>query len=260
LGAGVPDHARAFDFLRSFAALSADAVEPLPPYGQVLRTPTLPAARNLNCLVVTVADPALDATDLVRLASDVLSGAPEPQFVVEDDATGERLEGPLLRAGWHIERALLMTLGPAPAVDVDRSAVRDGTEDETVALMSRWYAEEESDQGPEVLRQLDAYARREAQRVPQRRFVVDHGGGAAGSCTLRARDGVAQVEDVFVAPELRGRGAGTALVAHAAAVSRSEGHDLTIIVADADGRAKRLYERLGFEAGPTFRTFWRAAR
>lgn len=76
-------------------------------------------------------------------------------------------------------------------------------------------------------------------------------------CRLRLIDGLAQVEDVFVAPEARGRGAGGALVARAIGEADAAGPEMVFIVADADDRPRALYARLGFEAQTTFRSFWR---
>jgi predicted GNAT family acetyltransferase len=64
---------------------------------------------------------------------------------------------------------------------------------------------------------------------------------------LRANERVAQLEDVFTAPEARGRGYGRALVTHAAEQARRGGHDLIFIVADDNDWPKLLYAKVGFE-------------
>jgi predicted GNAT family acetyltransferase len=63
---------------------------------------------------------------------------------------------------------------------------------------------------------------------------------------------VAQVEDVYVIPEARGRGYARALVTRAAALA-CEDHDLSFIVADDNDWPKQLYAKLGFE--PVGRTW-----
>ena len=54
------------------------------------------------------------------------------------------------------------------------------------------------------------------------------------------------MEDVYTAPEARGRGYARALVCRAVELARSGGHDLVFITADDNDWPKLLYERLGF--------------
>ena len=63
----------------------------------------------------------------------------------------------------------------------------------------------------------------------------------------------AEVENVYTAPEERGRGFARALVSRAVQLGVDGGHELTFIVADDFDWPKRLYARLGFEpAGRTW--------
>ena len=247
--------ARAFDVLQRYTTACSDEREELA-FGFVVRTPSLPAARALNMVVVSGPQPTLDAERLRALCEEVLRDVPEPQVVVEDDETAARLEPGMAKAGWKHERDVVMTLGAAtPAVDT--GGVGDATEDEILELMEHWFREEEGEKGDDVVAQLVAYAAREMRAFPERRFVVRRDGRALGMSCLRRLDGVAQVEDVFVVAEARGRGVGTALVAHAIAEARASEPELTFIVAGADDRPRELYARLGFEAQTTFRSFWR---
>ena len=72
----------------------------------------------------------------------------------------------------------------------------------------------------------------------------DDTGTAVGFASFGARGDGAEVEQVYVSPDHRGRGTGGGLVSAAA---RAAGGTTTIIIADDDGDSKRLYERLGFE-------------
>jgi ribosomal protein S18 acetylase RimI-like enzyme len=65
-----------------------------------------------------------------------------------------------------------------------------------------------------------------------------------GFADLEVRDGAAEITSVFVAPEHRGGGLGTALTC-AAIEAAGRPRDLWI-AADADGRPQELYRRLGF--------------
>jgi ribosomal protein S18 acetylase RimI-like enzyme len=67
----------------------------------------------------------------------------------------------------------------------------------------------------------------------------------AGFTTLAAD---AEVDQLYVSPKARGQGIGAALLA---AALRAAGSDVAWVVADDEGRARALYERLGFE------TVWR---
>jgi predicted GNAT family acetyltransferase len=58
---------------------------------------------------------------------------------------------------------------------------------------------------------------------------------------------VAQIEDVFTAPEARRRGFARALITHAVQQALAGEHDLVFIVADDNGWPKQLYRRIGFE-------------
>ena len=65
----------------------------------------------------------------------------------------------------------------------------------------------------------------------------------------------AEVEQVYVVPRRRGHGTGAALVRAAVAAA---GAPATWIVADDEGDAKRLYERLGFATAWIQHVFTRA--
>ena len=64
-----------------------------------------------------------------------------------------------------------------------------------------------------------------------------------GFATFGRRDDTAEVEQVYVTDSQRGGGIGGALVS---AATRRAGAPATLIVADDEADAKRLYERLGF--------------
>ena len=62
-------------------------------------------------------------------------------------------------------------------------------------------------------------------------------------------EGTPEIVAAVVDPEARGRGIGTQLMGAAEALTRERGHRvLTVGVEDTNPRARRLYERLGYEA------------
>jgi GNAT superfamily N-acetyltransferase len=72
---------------------------------------------------------------------------------------------------------------------------------------------------------------------------------ASGDVATRARDfdrvgRSAEVAQVYVSPDYRGGGFGTALTR--AAIEAASDADETWIIADDEGRPKELYARLGF--------------
>lgn len=91
-------------------------------------------------------------------------------------------------------------------------------------------------------------------RTGERLFVVDCDGAVVGTAQLslvttllhRGRTR-ALIEAVHVAPELRGRGVGAALMRHLIAVARAEGAGVVELTSNKMRKdAHRFYERLGF--------------
>ena len=85
--------------------------------------------------------------------------------------------------------------------------------------------------------------------VPTRVFA------ACESVATRPGKGRWRVEVLAVAEAVRGCGVGTALLTSVIAAARAEGlRTLTLEVVDTNGRARSLYERLGFRCAFTLRT------
>jgi ribosomal protein S18 acetylase RimI-like enzyme len=67
------------------------------------------------------------------------------------------------------------------------------------------------------------------------------------------------LEDLFVAPECRGRGAGTALMKYVETFARSTGAArISLTTAHSNVNAQRLYEAMGYRLDTTFRTYHRS--
>ena len=238
--------AAALAFISATTAACADEVVALP-FGRVLRTPSLPGIWVLNAVEV-----APDATppddDVLAAVAAHLAHAPWPSVV----AAGAR--APV--AGWPAEADAVLVLDGGGPDAPPPGAVREGTAEEVAALMRRWVAESVDASLPEpdagAMEQLLGYLDREWRARPVRAFVSPD---ATATCRLWSDGEVAQVEDVYTAPESRGHGLGRTLVAHAAALARAEGHALVFVVTEPEGRARALYEGLGFaEAGITTRS------
>lgn len=233
--------ARVFAFVHTNLARTADELRPIEA-GCVVRSPSLPAVWSLN--QVRVALP-LGFESLVELADQQLAGCRYLQIVVENQDAGPALEDEFRAASWKTERELLMILSAAPDRDVDTNIVTDGGEDEVAAVMGRWYGEDESDR--DALGQLVEFSRRETRACGDRLLGVRSPNGHLVAISKLRGDGhTAQVEDVYTAPEARGRGFGRAVVTRAVELARDAGHEVIFITADDDAWPKELYARVGF--------------
>jgi RimJ/RimL family protein N-acetyltransferase/predicted GNAT family acetyltransferase len=99
--------------------------------------------------------------------------------------------------------------------------------------------------GESIAAQLNEAKRHIAAAVPTRFLAATVDGEIAGWCEVRLRDGVAQIEDVEVLAEYRGRGLGRTVVQHALRRA-SEQADIVFLEALAEDWPRELYAKLGF--------------
>ena len=90
---------------------------------------------------------------------------------------------------------------------------------------------------------------------PHGGFVVleEHGRAVAGGGVRRLDDRTCEIKRMYVAPEARGRGLGTALLAALEALGRDLGYAVARL--DTGARqpgARRMYERAGYVAVPDY--------
>lgn len=247
--------ARTLRFMRGTAELVADRVLPIAE-GYVLRAPSLPDVWYLNDVHITA---PVSTARAVELADEHLADLSYRQLHVEDQKTGWKLERSLRVEGWRMEREVVMVLQRPADREVDTRAVIEASEDQMVELMDRWHMEG-PDTTPAAMAQLSENARRETRARGDRNFGIADGGALLAITKLRSDGVIAQVEDVFTAPEARERGYARVLVSHAVAQAQARGHELVFIVADDKDWPKHLYRRIGFEpVGHTW-AFHRKAR
>jgi ribosomal protein S18 acetylase RimI-like enzyme len=225
------------------------AVEPWA-HGSVLRTPLAPDYWDVNLVRVEGDDPGLTPAWLLEVVEVLQEGLRHRKIEVEDEGFGERLQDPLRAAGWVTDRlAFMQRSGPPPAEA--GSGVVEVDFPETRALRLEWH---DSDAwGQEEALHLESQEV-VAARSGTRAFAVREGGALVGYAALQPGEGAAEVTELFVSASHRGTGLGARLVAGALAAG---GQDSNWIVADEDGRPKRLYERLGFRAVWRLHTFTR---
>ncbi|MBV8220531.1 MAG: GNAT family N-acetyltransferase [Solirubrobacterales bacterium] len=232
---------RVVAFVHEQLAKTADELRPIDA-GCVVSTPSLPSVWSVNQIRVA---PPLGFKSLIQLAEEQLAAMRYVHIVSENQETGPGLEGAFRAAGWKTEREVWMVLADEPDRETDTSMVVDAGEDEVTGLMRRWFAEDELDAG--ALDQLVEFSRREARACGDRLLGVRSADGHLVAVSKLRSDGrTAQVEDVYTAPESRGRGFGRAVVARAVELARDDGHDLIFITADDNDWPKKLYARVGF--------------
>ena len=87
----------------------------------------------------------------------------------------------------------------------------------------------------------------QAQCPPLRFWIARaEGSDCAFFSSWPGTNGIGKVEDLFTLPEFRGRGIGTALIAHAVLDARERGAGPVLIGALTDDAPKHMYAGLGF--------------
>jgi GNAT superfamily N-acetyltransferase len=235
---------RALDFMRHTIKLTADDLRPIDG-GCVVRTPSLPQVWSLNHVRLTKSLPLAEA---VEIADEQLFDLPYRQLHLEHGHGGPQLELQFRAAGWKVEREVVMALRREPDRAAATEAVAECSEEAMLAVMARWFAEGPPATSPEAVGQLVDYSRRESRARDDRRFaILDVDGRASAVTKLRSTGPIAQLEDVYTAPEARGRGHARALLTYVTSLARSEGHELIFIVADDEDWPKLLYRKIGFD-------------
>jgi GNAT superfamily N-acetyltransferase len=85
-----------------------------------------------------------------------------------------------------------------------------------------------------------------AQHPNARHEIIEHAGRPVGRLLCERADGVLHLVDIALAPPLRNRGAGTAILSKLLADAKRERLRVRLMVASNNPHAARLYARLGF--------------
>lgn len=233
----VQDRARAWR--DGMHAAVCDVIEPWE-HGTIVRSTRHPSYFDFN-LVRVEDDRAITATAVEAVAERALAGLGHRRVSFDHLTNGEPLRAALEAGRWRAMRLLWLrhegSLPPLPA----GPKVVELPYDAVAHLRVTWHHEDFPGSDPTSFH-------REAREVALRRGAVLRAvvqrGSPIGYAQLE-RDGVAaEVTQVFVHPDHRGRGLGTALTG-AAIRSAPDARDLWI-TADDEDRPKRLYTRLGF--------------
>jgi len=202
--------------------------------------PSLPRVPHLNTLVLHA---PMDACEAEALADEHQGELSYRRLLVDDDA----LAAELAERGFADEPLLLLGRDGAlepPAAETLAEEVPYG---HVRGLRDEWLRSEPWATDEATLRDAHEADRRLLSATPTRAFATfEHGRPLAYALLLDGgRDGM--LEDVYTTPGARGRGLATAVIAAVLHASRAEHHEVVFVPTDAEGRARALYERLGFE-------------
>jgi ribosomal protein S18 acetylase RimI-like enzyme len=234
-----PRRAAAIAWRRSQDFLQCDEVEPWE-RGSVLRTPSAPNYWDANFVRVEGNASDLEPFALVQAADELLATSDHRKLMIEDEVAGARMRPFFEAAGWVADRnAVMLRSGDAPAhADVEEVSLLD-----TRPLRIEWYLSYQND--PAEQESLADAQDRISVRRGMRAFVVRGADGApVGFAMLAVGDDGVEIDQLYVTPGARGAGIGGRLVE--AALHAGE-RSAAWVVADDDGLARALYERLGFE-------------
>jgi GNAT superfamily N-acetyltransferase len=212
-------------------------------HGFAVRTGSLPWVWTLNQVRITG---SVSPDEVDALASQFQGDLPFRHVVVEGDL-GAALVDPLGATGWWSEREVVMAMTRPVDREVDTSRVVELSETQMLALMRDWLREEREGITDDGLDQVGEYNRLEGKLFNETRLGVVEGGTPLAVTKLRARDGIAWVEDVYTAPTWRGQGIARALIAEAVERAWLTPPRFAYIIADDNDWPKDFYSRAGFE-------------
>ena len=232
----VADRARAWR--NALHASVCDVLEPWA-HGTVVRATSRPTYWDFNVVRVEE-DPAMSVEELAAFADQALAGLAHRRVDFDLVNVAERLRPDFEAQDWKATRLLWMRHEGSmpPGSDI---AVEELPYDAVYHLRLAWHQEDFPDQDPG---DYHAYAREVSLRRGAKVLVVREDREPVAFAQLES-DGVgAEITHVYVHPEHRGAGRGTALTR--AAVKAAGGSQDLWITADDEDRPKALYARLGF--------------
>jgi GNAT superfamily N-acetyltransferase len=228
--------ARARAWRHGAHAAVCDVLEPWA-HGTVARATRFPSYWDFNVVRVD---------ELIGVADDALAGLEHRRIDFDEIAVAEPLRAEFERRGWNAVRLVYMRheAPPPPAPPI---AVEEVPYEAVEELRVAWHHEDFPALDPTA---YIAEARDVAMRRQVRVLAVRDGGAPIAFAQLERVSRAAEITQVYVHPDHRGGGRGTAMTRAAIDVA-ADVSDLWI-VADDEDRPKELYARLGFR--PAWRT------
>jgi N-acetylglutamate synthase-like GNAT family acetyltransferase len=224
-------------------------------YGTALFNDEFPGRWDSNFLRVERSVGETTPAELAADADRILAELRHREFVVEDDAVGERLAAGFVELGYEADRLAYMKL----ARDADQAPPALSVEEVELDIVRSAIVETNlvghGGMSRESAEMLADFRRVLVAEIGARFFVTRLDGQIAGYCELYQHNGVAQIEDVNTLPAFRGRGAARAFLAWAVAAARAGGAELIFLMADVDDWPQWFYAKLGFDEVGRFRQF-----
>ena len=235
---GTDAASRARAWVHENQAAVCDVIEPWE-HGTVIRATRYPDYWDYN-LVRIEDEVELTAAELVRVADEGLSGLAHRRAGFEVASAGEPIRPDLEALGWMTTRLVWMRheggVEPVTSPDIEQVAY-----DAVRHLRVDWHHEDFPGIDPtDFMRQGREISMARGAEV----YAAFERGAPVGFSQLERAGATAEVTNVFVHPDHRGRGLGTALTQATIEAGR-DATDLWI-VADDEGRPKEIYGRLGF--------------
>jgi ribosomal protein S18 acetylase RimI-like enzyme len=230
---------RARDWHYDSHAAVCDHIEPWE-HGTVIRAARYPTYYSFNAVRVED-EPGMSAEELTAVAVKELAGLEHLRLDFEQIDAAESRRAALEALDWKATRLLWMRheeLLPEVSEEIEVEEVPYEAIDE---LRLAWHLEEAD--GSEY-EQFKTAAREVSMTRDVRVLAVSEGGRPIAFAQLEWAGTGAEITQVYVHPDRRGGGRGTAMT-RAAILAASDAEDLWI-VADDEDRPKQLYARLGF--------------
>jgi GNAT superfamily N-acetyltransferase len=224
------------------------------PWGFVVADPRYPKIWDANHAAVFEANGPLSLTAIRAELGPVLRWAMAPSEHVElwelDDDAPLRAE----LAAWNQTTSGDVDMvfeGPMDALpDEATEGFAVGETAHPTAEFLRWYRASRNQFGDplagDVLDQMLARDLEVFLPLGMRWFVAWRDGQPIGYSSLLSLAGVGYLDGVMTMPQFRRRGVATATIAAAIRASAATGDEAVHLLADGEGRPRRLYERLGF--------------
>jgi GNAT superfamily N-acetyltransferase len=229
---------RAREWVHAAQAAVCDVIEPWE-HGTVVRATRYPSYWDYN-LIRVEDDAELGVEELAAFADEALAGLTHRRMGFEVPEAGERVRPGFTSLGWQ-SQWLVWMLHSGPRVELDGLSVEQVHYDTVRHLRVAWHGEDFP--GVDAGDYLDHAGEVAALRGAVV-FAAFEGGRPVAFAQLERAGDAAEIASVFVLPEHRGRGLGTAMT-RAAIGAAADAGDLWI-VADDEDRPKQLYARLGF--------------
>jgi hypothetical protein len=217
-------------------------------WGTGIRSPDLPAVYDANLSRIERRFDEVSAGELLAELERVRRDAEFDKLLVPDEEAARRLRPDLEAAGFRARALVVMAWRGDRAEAVARAdGAREAGGEELrpvrIAISEAELAEESRYAATEIA----ALQERIAEAFPTRFFAAPTRGEVGSFCSLYARDGVAQLEDVNTVDSRRGEGLSTAAVGAAIRAALETADELFFVNAVEDDWVRDWYARLGFE-------------